>query len=95
MHCQLERPLRIISHHIFIAEFEAISEDINQKFGSDAQDSPKKAHRLAKATRKLQICGLFTLEQPSAVKTESPSELARFFTEKSADSSKAEAFLIL
>lgn len=61
MHCQLERPLRIISHHIFIAEFEAISEDINQKFGSDAQDSPKKAHRLAKATRKLQICGLFCI----------------------------------
>lgn len=41
----------------------------------------RKAHRLAKATRKPQICCLFTLEQPSAVKTESPSELAKFFKE--------------
>lgn len=39
----------------------------------------RKAHRLAKATRKPQICCLFTLEQPSAVKTESLSELAKFF----------------
>lgn len=42
----------IISHRIFIAEFEAISEDINQKLGSDAQDSQKKSPPISQSHKK-------------------------------------------
>ena len=82
MHCLLEPLLRIISHCIFIAEFEAISEDINQKFCSDAQDSPKKAHQIAETTRKLQIYGSFTFEQPNAVRTRKPIRIGEILHRK-------------
>ena len=86
----------IISHCIFIAEFEAISEDINQKFDSDAQDSQKKSPSISQSHKKTaDLWSFLHSSNQMQLKTESPSELARFFTEKSADSSKAEAFVIL